>query len=123
MYQNTPAMDVLRSAEALLGGLPRRRVASRLGWWLGRAPNTVRRWLIQGRRDLGEEVAGEGKVPPPDVVQALRLLVVVKRAAPGMLSELRHRSFWLELERLRGDRLLLDGEQRGGGVVVDGADL
>ncbi len=113
----TPAQEIC-AIKARLGVTD-----AQFAWWLGVTRQTLTRWKAQARRDDGIVGKGCGVQPTTMHVQAARLVLVVRRAAPGMLGHLRYEDFYAELADLRGESMRLATEpDRLHLVALDGAD-
>lgn len=104
--RSAETLDDIRAAL----GMPHSRIA----WHLGVDPNTVRRWF---RGELS---------PSPSSIQALRMLVVVRQAAPGVLGLLRSapvHEFLAAVRTLSPHLMAGEADRTFAGHITDGADL
>jgi len=121
----TPAQEI----RILLQQVP--ATQARWAGWLGVAPNSVSRWMLQARRDDGDTTVRAPGAPPSDLaIRTAKLITLAHRAAPGMLTHLIWPAgTWIaRLGELQGTELVAPGEltraQRAARRPwLDGADL
>ena len=84
---------------------------SRVAHLVGVSANSVNRWK-------------DGRLNPTTAsLTALRMLVAIRRMAPGLLCTLRHPDLNLYLADVRGLRTWLTADQSVPDIFTDGADL